>query len=62
MRDWAGRKEVEVEEEEERVQDKKGVMEEKREGRHEGRWRFLNVPLWSMKRRKSNGQKHLRYG
>lgn len=41
---------------------KSGVMEEKREGRHEGGWRFLNVPLWSMKRRKSNGQKHLRNG
>lgn len=49
----AGRKEVEEVEEEERVEDKKGDNGREEEDEDEGGWRFLNVPLWSMKRRKS---------
>lgn len=52
MRDGAGRRGVE-EEEEERVEDKKGDNGREEEDGDEGGWRFLNVPLWSMKRRKS---------
>lgn len=40
----------EEEEEEERVEDKKG---DGREEEDDGGWRFLDMPLWSMKRRKS---------
>lgn len=57
MRDRAGRKEVEVEdeeeEEEERVEDKKGDNGREEEDGYEGGWRFLNIPLWSMRKRKS---------
>lgn len=56
MRDRAGRKEVEVEdeeEEEERVEDKKGDNGREEEDGYEGGWRFLNMPLWSMRKRKS---------
>lgn len=62
MRDRAGGKEVVGEEEEERVEDKKEHNGREEEDGGEGGWRFLNVPLWSMKRRESNGQKHLRDG
>lgn len=62
MREGAGTKEVEDEEEEERVEDKKGYNGREKEDGDKGGWRFLNVPLWCMKRRKSNGQKHLRDG
>lgn len=53
MADRAGRKEVEEEEEEERVEDKKGDNGREEEDGYEGGWRFLNMPLWSMKKRKS---------
>lgn len=53
MRGRAGRKGVEEEEEEERVEDKKGDNGREEEDGYEGGWRFLNMPLWSMKRRKS---------
>lgn len=52
MGDGAGRKEVD----EEKVEDKRGDNGRKEEDGDEGGWRFLNVSLWSMKRRKSNGQ------
>lgn len=59
VRDGAGRKEMEVEEEveevqvEERVDDKKQDNGREEEDGYEGGWRFLNMPLWSMKKRKS---------
>ncbi len=40
-------------EEEERVEDKKGDNGREEEDGDEGGWRFINVPLWRMKRRKS---------
>ncbi len=58
MRDRADRKEVEEEEEEEveeeeRVEDKEGDNGREEQDGYEGGWRFLNMPLWSMKKRKS---------
>ena len=36
-----------------RVEDKKGDNGREEEDGYEGGWRFLNMPLWSMKKRKS---------
>lgn len=38
---------------------KKGDNGRETQDGDEGGWEFLNVPLWRMKRRKSNGQKTL---